>query len=222
MRRRFFISVLALSMLVMGIAAADSSELEIVASKPREDAGTLWIWHADVTDLYGGRSTLANGANIMHGDQVEMDLLSFPSSSDGIWMDMFQLEFETNSLVKSDVRIAVSPFMNMEDGDEVHPVEFTISSETDYSTPDGFEHSFTPAVDESRSGVSEGALGYVEDWKLIDVPQMASIVNGKDEWGYFRHVITVSGRFSEDLVEEDLLGHTWVMPVSVTLTVEGE
>ena len=208
-----------LLMLVMAcctVWGADTDELEIVASKPRGNPEELWKWHADLTNLYG------DVGNILGGSQVEVDLLDFPSGSDGEWQEMFRLEYETNTLVTTDVTIEVSPFMDMDDETVLHPVEFRMDADYSYEVPAGFSDSFTVPEDETRSGKASSIHGYGEDWTFIDVAAMTPISDGDDGWGFFSATLTVEGRFTEEIEAEDILGTTWVMPVAVTMILESE
>lgn len=208
-----------LLMLVMAcctVWGADTDELEIVASKPRGNPEELWKWHADLTNLYG------DVGNILGGSQVEVDLLDFPSGSDGEWQEMFRLEYETNTLVTTDVTIEVSPFMDMDDETVLHPVEFRMDADYSYVVPAGFSDSFTVPADETRSGKASSIHGYGEYWTFIDVAAMTPISDGDDGWGFFSATLTVEGRFTEEIEAEDILGTTWVMPVAVTMILESE
>lgn len=218
MFRKTLTAILLLA-LTFTASAADSGNFEIVASKPREKAD--WQWHADLVNLYEGDSTLVNGTNITSGDQIAVDVKSFPSSADGKWQALFGLEFESTALVKTSVQISLSAFVDNTDTSIAHPVEFKAEHTYTWDPPSGFNTSFNPS-DHTGNGTATGVRDLVMAENIIDITQMQVITGSDGRAGFIRYALAVSGRFTEDVSGEELAGHTWVMPVRVLFTVEGE
>ena len=213
------LTAILLLVLTFTASAADSGNFEIVASKPREKAD--WQWHADLVNLYEGDSTLVNGTNIISGDQIAVDVKSFPSSADGTWQDLFRLEFESTALVKTSVQISLSAFVDNTDTAIAYPVEFQTEHTYTWNPPSGFNTVFTPS-DHTENGTADGVRDLVMTEDIIDVAQMQVITGSDGKAGFIRYALAVRGRFTEDIPDEELAGHTWVMPVRVLFTVEGE
>lgn len=211
---RKYILALVIILAACSLFASTSDELEIVASKPYADA--QWQWTADIVNLYEDESTLVNEVNIASGDQIKVDLLALRDTH-----DLFRLDFETNALVRTDVTGTLSAFTDNTDSTNTIPVEFIISSSYKQNYPEGFTSPINPAGSES-TGVAESLNGLVKTISVIDTDGETLIQGNDGKTGSFAFSMLVSARLAENFDESNLADTTWVMPVSITLSVQGE
>lgn len=121
----------------------------------------------------------------------------------------------------SAAQISLSAFVDNTDTAIACPVEFKAEHMYTWNPPSGFNTSFNPS-DHTGNGTATGVRDLVMTENIIDVAQMQVITGSDGRAGFIRYVLAVSGRFTEDITDEELTGHTWVMPVQVLFTVEGE
>lgn len=208
------ITMLAIALL-LGISpslhAADEASFDIVADKPYTEED--WDWTADVTSLYGNDN--AYGNPIAQGESIIVDLPAFGVNGDD---EMFRFDFTTNHLVNATVSISLSPFINTLDETEIIPVIFTAEMTGVTAKPTGFSGSGDPGRIETAEPLS--MYGETITWEMMRSPLTPII--GDDDWGNYTGTVIVRAGFRTAPSSEMLAGRKWAMPISVTLTVEGQ
>lgn len=219
MRKGLLLSFLLITGVSVSLSAAVDAQLEIVASKPRDDTGS-WQWHADLVNLYQGDSTLVNGTNVNNGDQIEVDILSFPTKDDGTWQELFRLEFESDAFATVRTELSLSPFIDSLDALSFHPVEYHVVHAYAVELPEGFNGPSIPQ-DSEETGTA-GMNGFQTRRDIMESSEVIPIEGTDGTRGHVRYSLSVSGRFSSSVADEDLSGRTWVLPVSVKMEIVGQ
>lgn len=219
MRKGLLMSFLLIAGVSASLSAAVDAQLEIVASKPRDDTGS-WQWHADLVNLYQGDSTLVNGTNVNSGDQIEVDILSFPTKDEGAWQDLFRLEFESDAFATVGLKVFLSPFIDSHDVLSIQPVEYHVAHAYAAELPEGFNGPSIPQNSEETG--TAGMNGFQIRRDIMESSEVIPIEGTDGTRGHVRYSLSVSGRFGGSVADEDLLGRTWVMPVAVTMILESE
>lgn len=223
MSRFLFLLLSAALILPAPLVAGKTATLELAAIK-RADDGTYVDFEASVTNLYANPSDDRSGEAVMSGDQILTDIASFPQKTAGNdFTPLFHFDFETRTLVNADVSVELNPFMNAEDATDLLIVQFHIDVQGSLDPPSGFaQDGGWSVLEEVQSTETSPNKLYndTEDWELISGVTSPIQLEGTDGRGEYRASMTVYGRFSKSYVEADWGGRTWVMPVSVTLTIE--
>lgn len=220
MRKGLLMSFLLIAGVSASLPAAVDAQLEIVASKPRDDTGS-WQWHADLVNLYQGDSTLVNGTNVNNGDQIEVDILSFPTKDEGAWQDLFRLEFESDAFATVGLEAFLSPFIDSHDALSIQPVEYHVAHAYAAELPEGFNGPSIPQNSE-ETGTAGTMNGFQIRRSIMESAQVIPIEGTDGTRGHVRYSLSVSGRFSSSVADEDLSGRTWVLPVSVKMEIVGQ
>ena len=222
MSRFLFLLLSAALILPAPLVAGKTATLELAAIK-RADDGTYVDFEASVTNLYANPSDDRSGEAVMRGDQILTDIASFPQkTAENDFTPLFRFDFETRTLVNADVAVELNPFMNAEDATDLLIVQFHIDVQGSLDAPAGFDGDGGWWVQEgtrSTETTPNHLYNDTEAWELISGVTSPIQLEGTDGRGEYRASVTVSGRFGKGYGEVDWSGRTWVMPVSVTLTI---
>ena len=211
MHKAMLIAIALLLGIFPSLEAADEASFDIVADKPYSEED--WDWTADVTSLYGNDN--AYGSPIAQGESIIVDLPAFGVNGDE---EMFRFGFTTNHLVNATVSISFSPFINTLDENEIIPVIFTAEMTGITDKPAGFSDSGDPGRIETAEPLS--MYGETITWEMMRSPLTPII--GSGDWGSYTGTVIVRAGFRTPPAGESLAGRKWAMPISVTLTVEGQ
>lgn len=220
---RFLFLLLSAALILPALLVADkTATLELAAIKKADD-GTYVDFEAYVTNLYANPSDDRSGEAVMSGDQILTDIASFPQNSAGNdFTPLFRFDFETRTLVNADVAVELNPFMNAENATDLLIVQFHIDVQGSMDVPAGFDGGGGWSVLEevqSTETTPDHIHNDTNSWELISGVTTPIQLEGTDRRGEYSASVTVSGRFDKGYDEADWSGRTWVMPVSVTLTI---